>query len=115
MIPTLLIGDFLFVSKYSYGYSKYSIPFSPDVFSGRILASKPKRGDVIVFKLPRDTSQDYIKRVNRLPGDRIQMMKGRLYINGQLVPREPIEKVRTEDRMGEVVEVPTYKETLPAA
>jgi signal peptidase I len=113
MIPTLLIGDFLFVSKYSYGYSRYSMPFSPDLFSGRILASKPKRGDVVVFKLPRDTSQDYIKRVIGLPGDRIQMMKGRLYINGQMVPREPIEKVRTEDRMGELTAMATYKETLP--
>ncbi len=113
MIPTLLIGDFLFVSKYSYGYSRYSMPFSPDLFSGRILASKPKRGDVVVFKLPRDTSQDYIKRVIGLPGDRIQMLKGRLHINGQMVPREPIDKVRTEDRMGEQVAVATYRETLP--
>ena len=113
MIPTLLIGDFLFVSKYSYGYSRYSIPFSPDLFSGRILASKPKRGDVVVFKLPRDTSSDYIKRVIGLPGDKIQMIEGRLHINGQAVPREPIAKVRTEDRFGRLTEVPTYKETLP--
>ena len=90
MIPTLLIGDYLFVSKYSYGYSKHSIPFSPDIFEGRILASPPKRGDVVVFKLPRDNSTDYIKRVIGLPGDRIQMIEGRLYINGQIVPREPI-------------------------
>ena len=113
MIPTLLIGDFLFVSKYSYGYSRYSIPFSPDVFSGRILASKPKRGDVVVFKLPRDTSSDYIKRVIGLPGDKIQMIEGRLHINGHVVPREVIAKVRTEDRFGRLTEVPTYKETLP--
>jgi signal peptidase I len=113
MIPTLLIGDFLFVSKYSYGYSRYSIPFSPDIFSGRVLASKPKRGDVVVFKLPRDTSSDYIKRVIGLPGDKIQMMEGRLYINGQIVPRTPIEKVRTEDRFGHSVQVPSYTETLP--
>jgi signal peptidase I len=113
MIPTLLIGDFLFVSKYSYGYSKYSIPFSPDLFSGRVLASKPKRGDVIVFKLPRDPSSDYIKRLIGLPGDKIQMKEGRLYINAQMVPREPIEKVRTDDRFGHYVDVPTYKETLP--
>jgi signal peptidase I len=113
MIPTLLIGDFLFVSKYSYGYSRYSIPFSPDLFSGRILASKPKRGDVIVFKLPRDTSSDYIKRVIGLPGDKIQMIDGRLHINGQVVPRTPIAKVTTEDRFGHLVQVPTYTETLP--
>src|SRR5450631_335668 len=93
MIPTLLIGDFLFVSKYSYGYSRYSIPFSPDIFSGRLLASKPRRGDVAVFKLPRDTSSDYIKRVIGLPGDKIQMKEGRLYINGQIVPREPTSDV----------------------
>jgi len=113
MIPTLLIGDFLFVSKYSYGYSRYSIPFSPDLFAGRILASRPKRGDVAVFKLPRDTSSDYIKRVIGLPGDKIQMVDGRLHINGQAVPREPIAKVRTEDRFGRLTEVQTYKETLP--
>jgi signal peptidase I len=113
MIPTLLIGDYLFVSKYSYGYSKHSIPFSPNLFEGRILASPPKRGDVVVFKLPRDNSTDYIKRVIGLPGDRIQMIEGRLYINGQIVPREAIAKVKTEDLYGRDVDVPTYKETLP--
>ncbi|MDE2363789.1 MAG: signal peptidase I [Hyphomicrobiales bacterium] len=113
MIPTLDIGDFVFVSKYSYGYSRYSIPFGPNLFSGRIFASQPRRGDVVVFKLPRDTSQDYIKRVIGLPGDRIQMIKGRLYINGQMVPREPIADVVTEDRFGHSAKVPTYRETLP--
>ena len=113
MIPTLLIGDYLFVSKYSYGYSRFSLPFGFDLFSGRVLASKPKRGDVVVFKLPRDETSDYIKRVIGLPGDRIQMIDGRLYINGEIVPREPIAKVKTEDFYGRVVDVPTYKETLP--
>jgi signal peptidase I len=113
MIPTLLIGDYVFVSKYSYGYSKYSIPFGPDVFSGRILGSEPKRGDVIVFKLPRDNETDYIKRVIGLPGDRIQMIDGRLYINGVIVPREPTTKARTENRDGRESEVATYVETLP--
>ncbi|MDB5650535.1 MAG: lepB [Hyphomicrobiales bacterium] len=113
LIPTLLIGDYLFVSKYSYGYSKFSIPFSPPVFSGRILASDPKRGDIAVFKLPRDGQTDYIKRVIGLPGDRVQMIDGRLYINGQMVQREAIEKVRTRDAFGRDVDVPTYRETLP--
>ena len=94
MIPTLLIGDYLFVSKYAYGYSDHSIPFSPHLFSGRIFASPPKRGDVVVFKLPRDGQTDYIKRVIGLPGDKIQMKEGRLYINDELVPREPIAKIR---------------------
>src|SRR6201996_1145197 len=87
MIPTLLVGDYLFVSKYSYGYSTYSLPFGPDLFSGRIFGSLPKRGDVVVFKYPRDTSVDYIKRIIGLPGDRIQVREGELYINGQLCPR----------------------------
>lgn len=114
MIPTLLIGDYVFVSKYSYGFSKYSIPFSPDLFEGRIFGAEPKRGDVVVFKLPRDNETDYIKRVIGLPGDRIQMIDGRLYINNTIVPREPMTpKARTEGRDGREIEVPTYKETLP--
>jgi signal peptidase I len=113
MIPTLLIGDYVFVSKYSYGYSNYSIPFGPDLFAGRVMGSQPKRGDVIVFKLPRDNETDYIKRLIGLPGDRIQMIDGRLYINGVIVPREPIAKARTENRDGDETDVATYKETLP--
>lgn len=113
MIPSLLIGDYLFVSKYSYGYSNHSLPFSPNLFSGRVLGSAPKRGDVVVFKLPRDGQTDYIKRVIGLPGERIRVKDGRLYINGELVPREPIEKIRTEDVFGRESEVATYRETLP--
>ena len=114
LIPTLLIGDYLFVSKYSYGYSRFSLPFSPDLFSGRIWGAPPKRGDIAVFKLPRDGETDYIKRVIGLPGDKIQMIEGRLYINGQIVPREEAKvKVRTTDAYGNLVEVPTYFETLP--
>ena len=113
LIPTLDIGDYLFVSKYSYGYSRYSFPLNPDLFSGRVLSSPPKRGDVAVFKFPRDTSKDYIKRVIGLPGDKIQLIDARLYINGQIVPREPTAKVKTRDQFGQETEVPTYLETLP--
>ncbi len=90
MIPTLLVGDYLFVSKFSYGYSRFSLPSFLEVpFHGRIFGALPQRGDVAVFKLPRDNSTDYIKRIVGLPGDRIQMIHGRLYINGTEVPRKP--------------------------
>ena len=113
MIPTLLIGDYVFVSKYAYGYSNYSMPFGPDIFSGRVLASPPKRGDVAVFKLPRDNETDYIKRVIGLPGDRVQIIDGRLYINGVIVPRKQIDRAKTEARDGREIEVATYTEALP--
>jgi signal peptidase I len=113
MIPTLEIGDYLFVSKYAYGYSRYSIPFGLPLFHGRILASPPKRGDVVVFKLPRDNETDYIKRVIGMPGEKIEMRKGRLFINDELVQREAIEKDQTEDLYGHFGPVPTYRETLP--
>lgn len=90
MIPTLLVGDYLFVSKYSYGYSKHSMPFSPDLFDGRIFEDTPERGDVAVFKVPTDNSTDYIKRVIGLPGDRIQVRDGILLINNKPVERQPI-------------------------
>src|SRR5579863_4329272 len=88
MKGTLLIGDYLFVAKYSYGYSHFSLPLSPPLFSGRIFGSEPARGDVVVFRLPRDDSTDYIKRVIGLPGDHIQMRDGLLHINGTPVKRE---------------------------
>src|SRR5690242_16822533 len=90
MKATLLVGDYLFVSKYSYGYSHYSLPLSPPIFSGRIMGSMPERGDVVVFRLPKDDATDYIKRVIGLPGDRIQMVDGVLHINGQPVKRQQI-------------------------
>jgi signal peptidase I len=111
LIPTLLIGDYLFVSKYSYGYSKHSIPFSPPVFSGRIFGSEPKRGDIAVFKLPKDNSTDYIKRVIGLPGDKIQVIGGVLHINGKPVQRERVEDYKTTDLYGRSIAVPQYKET----
>src|SRR5580704_13957298 len=74
MTPTLLDGDYFFVSKFAYGYTHYSLPFSPRLFSGRLLASEPQRGDVVVFRLPKDDSVDYVKRIVGLPGDRILMI-----------------------------------------
>ena len=112
MIPTLLIGDYLFVSKYSYGYSRYSLPFGLPLWSGRIFAHTPKRGDVIVFKLPRDGKTDYIKRIIGLPGDRIQMKAGRLFINDEMVPREKVGDF-TYSEAGYGGRAAQYIETLP--
>ncbi len=127
MIPTLLIGDYLFVSKFSYGYSTYSFPLSIDMFSGRIFGRQPARGDVVVFKLPRDNKTDYIKRIVGLPGDRIQVIKGQLYINDQPV-KEELRSITvngepmTVDRLEAYIQkeplsvndvVMTYEETLP--
>lgn len=90
MKPGLLIGDYIFVSKYSYGYSKYSFPFSLPLFNGRILQTEqPKRGDVIVFRLPSNPSINYIKRLIGFPGDRIQVTDGILYVNQEAVSKEP--------------------------
>src|SRR5712672_1263754 len=111
MIPTLLVGDYLFVAKYSYGYSTFSLPFAPPLFSGRIFGSLPKRGDVVVFKYPRDTSVDYIKRIVGLPGDRIQVRQGQLYINGELCPRQP-EGDYLADDSGIKMMRKLYRETL---
>ena len=113
MEGTLLIGDYLFVSKSTYGFSRYSFPFGLIPFSGRFaVMSEPQRGDIVVFKFPPDNSTDYIKRLIGLPGDRIQMKDGVLYINDMAVP-----KVKVEDYIdrstGEPRNVPRYRETLP--
>jgi len=113
MIPTLLVGDYLFVSKYSYGYSRYSFPFSPDLFEGRIMSDEPERGDVAVFKLPRDNKTDYIKRVIGLPGDEIQMIEGVLHINGKAIPKKRVDDFLVEDSFGNMRRVTRYEETLP--
>ena len=112
MTPTLLIGDYLFVSKYSYGYSRYSIPLSLPLFSGRVFATPPARGDVAVFRLPTDDSEDYIKRVIGLPGDRIQMRRGVLHINDEPVRRERIEDY-VDREQEDLVRVERWRETLP--
>src|SRR5680860_847734 len=113
MIPTLLIGDYLFVSKYSYGYSKYSFPFGFDLFSGRVWAKEPERGDVVVFKLPRDNQTDYIKRVIGLPGDEIQMIHGVLHINGKPVPKVGVNDYVVVEPSGRERLMTRFQETLP--
>jgi signal peptidase I len=113
MVPTLLVGDELIASKFPYGYSKYSSPIGlmPD-FSGRLFGETPERGDVIVFRLPRDPSTTYVKRLIGLPGDRIQMQGGRLYINGAIVPRRAIGPF-ANDVGGRDIASTLYVETLP--
>lgn len=130
MKPNLLINDFLFVTKYTYGYSKYSFPFSPNLFSGRIFEfKKPSLGEIIVFRGPYEYNKDmdYIKRVVGLPGDRIQMREGILYINDQPCPIEPVgeftddlwtKQVKGEEEVtisgkGQERHIPMYMETLP--
>lgn len=113
MKGNLLVGDYLFVSKITYGYSKHSFPFSIPVFDGRVWDAPPKRGDVVVFKTPKDNKTDYIKRVIGLPGDKIQMIDGRLHINGQGVKRERVEDFDMEDAFGQTVKARQFRETLP--
>jgi signal peptidase I len=112
MKATLLVGDYLFVSKYSYGYSHYSLPLSPPLFSGRIFGTEPQRGDVVVFRLPKDGITDYIKRLIGLPGDRIQMIGGLLHINGVPVKRERVVDF-IDDENGGPERVRRWRETLP--
>ncbi len=113
MEPTLLEGDYIIVSKFSYGWSRNSVPFSPPLFSGRIFEHRPQRGDIIVFKLPRDGHTDYIKRLVGLPGDRIQVKAGVLYINGTAVPRKPLPPVMVDSGYGFTRSVERFQETFP--
>ncbi|HXE88258.1 MAG TPA: signal peptidase I [Hyphomicrobiaceae bacterium] len=111
MKDTLLVGDYLFVSKLSYGYSRFSFPFGLVPFNGRIFGAQPKRGDVVVFKLPRDTEKDYIKRILGLPGDEIFVRNGIVHINGKAVPRERAGNYVGPEEDGRPI--PRYRETLP--
>ncbi|ENN92131.1 signal peptidase I [Bartonella bovis 91-4] len=112
MRPTLLVGDYLFVSKYAYGYSRFSIPFSPPIFSGRIWASQPERGDVVVFRLPSNPNVDYIKRVVGLPGDYVQVRQGVLYINDKAVSRQLMGQIDDPDVTEVNRPVDVYRETM---
>ncbi len=113
MEPNLLVGDRLFVTKYSYGYSKHSFPFSPNIFSGRFLYDIPKIGDVVVFKTPADNRTDYIKRLIGLPGDEIQFIDGNLYINNNQVLKTIIPS-KSKVYCGNIVmDVNFFEEKLP--
>jgi signal peptidase I len=110
--PNLYQGDYIIVSKWSYGYSRHSILGSPPIFKGRVLFTPPKRGDIIVFKLPRDGHTDYIKRLIGLPGDRIQVRRGQLYINNRPTPETPERQIVTDDR-GRPEQAEIERETNP--
>ena len=113
MEPTLLIGDRIFVKKFSYGYSKHSFPFSPPFFSNRLFNKKPNYGDLVVFKTPEDNRTDYIKRLIGLPGDTIQFINGKLFLNSKEILRTKINR-KLEIRCGSISrEVNAFKETLP--
>ena len=113
MEPSLLVGDRLFVSKYTYGYSQHSFPFSPKLFSKRILSKLPTRGDIIVFKTPQDNRTDYIKRLIGLPGDTIQFIDSDLYLNNQKIIKKKLTNISNIYCGKELLDVQAYKETLP--
>jgi len=113
MEPNLLVGDRLFVSKYSYGYSKHSFPFSPPFFNGRIMFNKPERGDVVVFKTPADNRTDYIKRLVGLPGDQIQFINNNLYLNNSEIMKSRISKNDIIYCGKKTINVNTFEEILP--
>ena len=113
MEPTLLQGDYIIVSKFAYGYSRHSMPFSPPLFSGRVFDRTPHRGDIVVFKLPRDGHTDYIKRLIGLPGDRIQLRQGVVYLNGKQLPRQELQPSTEVSPFGFTHQVQRFLETLP--
>ena len=113
MEPTLLVGDRIFVSKYTYGYSKHSFPFSPPILNKRIFSSEPKYGDLIVFKTPSDNRTDFIKRLIGLPGDKIQIKNGDLFINQDKVEKKEIIDNFQIKCGGEYVNVKSFKEVMP--
>ena len=113
MEPNLLVGDRIFVTKYTYGYSKHSFPFSPPIFKGRIMSNNPKRGDVVVFKTPADNRTDYIKRLIGLPGDQIQFIDTNLYLNNSEIIKS---KISSDDKIycgSKSINVFTFEEILP--
>lgn len=113
MLSTLYEGDYIFVSKLSYGYTRFSFPFAPKLFEGRIFETKPERGDVVVFRNPAQPKVDYIKRVIGLPGETIQMKRGRLYINDIMVEQTRSGEALVSDGMGGEEQLARYDETLP--
>ena len=114
MEPTLLIGDRIFASKYSYGYSKHSLPFSPPIIKDRIFFSKPEYGDLVIFKTPTDNRTDYIKRLIGFPGDKIQIIEGNIYLNDKIILREKLESnIKTRCGGNIYEDVNAYEETLP--
>ncbi len=113
MEPTLLVGDRIFVSKYTYGYSKHSFPFSPNISQKRFFSKQPSRGDLVVFKTPADNRTDYIKRLIGMPGDTIQFKNGELLINDAKIERNKIENKKTIRCGNFLLETDTYIETLP--
>ena len=110
MKPNLLVGDFIFVSKWSYGFSKHSLPFSIPLIPGKIFSKLPKRGEVVVFKTPEDNRTDYIKRVIGLPGDRIQIIDGKIIINDNLILRKKLKDFIDTDKNSSIKRIRKYKE-----
>jgi len=113
MEPNLLVGDRLFVSKYSYGYSRHSLPFSPNITQKRYFSKNPERGDVVVFKTPADNRTDYIKRLIGLPGDTLQIIEGELYLNSQKIQRDKVEITFNINCGNRKLDINAFEELLP--